>query len=321
MNPAGCNNLPSAPTAGNCENGFRTLAPISIEGKVINNQFITVFILSGIVLLIVFGLLTVILLRYRHRGQEGEPAQTAGNRKIEATWIGIPVLMLTALAIYSGFTMSSVNQSFKDPIQINVIGHQWWWEFQYPSYGIDTAGDIHLPTNTPIVLNITSGDVIHSFWVPALGWKRDAIPAKINDMHLKLTQTGDYVGFCSEYCGTEHAWMMIRVVSQSKSDFDAWVANERNGPPPPSTALAKQGQQIFESNTCVTCHVLSRVGPNLTDFGQRGWIGSGVLVNNPENLARWINNAQQIKPGTRMPSFHFSPDQLNALVAYLEGLK
>ncbi len=304
-----------------CGTTFPVFNPVSSQGTTIYNQFLVVLGLSGIVFLIVFGLLGWILLKYRGKDDDDEPYQRAGNTKLEFTWIAIPVLMLTALAIYSGVTMKAVEASSSNALQINVIGHQWWWEFQYPSYGIDTAGELYLPVGTPIKLNITSADVIHSFWVPDLGWKQDAFPNKINVMNLNITKAGTYDGFCAEFCGEEHAWMRIRVVNETKANFDTWVAQQRTPPPAPTTALEKQGEQIFTSNTCVNCHVLSRVGPSLTHFGSRSWIGSGVLTNTPQNLAKWIDNAQQVKPGVHMPSFRFSQDQLNALVAYLEGQK
>jgi cytochrome c oxidase subunit 2 len=225
------------------------------------------------------------------------------------------------LAIYSGFTMKAVGADAPEELQINVIGHQWWWEYQYPRYGIDTASELHLPTGTPVRLNITADDVIHSFWVPDLGWKQDAIPGKTNTMELDLTKTGTWDGQCAEFCGAQHAWMRIRVITQSPVQFNQWVSAQRTPPPAPTTAIARQGQRIFMSNTCVNCHLTSRVGPSLTHFGSREWIGSGVLENTPRNLALWINHVQDVKQGALMPDFHFSESDLSALVAYLEGQK
>lgn len=304
-----------------CASTLTTMHPVSSQGRTIFHQFVFVLILSAIVFLIVFGLLTVILLRFRGRPGDEEPPQTAGNRALEFTWILIPILILIGLAVYSGFTMKSVGADAPDELQINVIGHQWWWEYQYPRYGIDTGSELHLPTGTPVRLNITATDVIHSFWVPDLGWKQDAIPGKTNTMELDLTESGTWDGQCAEFCGAEHAWMRIRVITQSPDQFSQWVSSQRTPPPTPATSLEKRGQQIFNSSTCVNCHVTSRVGPSLTHFGSREWIGSGVLDNTPDNLARWINHVQDVKKGALMPDFHFSDSELQALVAYLEGQK
>lgn len=302
-----------------CGTSLWTLNPKSKQGTDIYHEFVFSLILSAFVLAIVVALLVWILMRYRGHEGDDEPRQTTGNKKLEITWIAIPVVILIVLFTYSAITMRSVEATSSNALQINVIGHQWWWEFQYPSLGIDTAGELHLPVGQPVKLNITGADVIHSFWVPELGWKQDAIPGKINTMNLNLTKTGSFQGSCAEFCGAEHAWMRILVISQTKDQFNAWTTQQRTPPPAPSTALAKQGEQIFNSSTCVNCHVDSRVGPSLTHFGSRQWIGSGVLTNTPQNLADWIDHVQQIKPSVLMPDFHFSQAQLNALVAYLEG--
>ena len=304
-----------------CGSVFPTLRPVSSQGTIIYHQYIVVMILSTIVFLIVFGLLGWILLHYRGNEGDDEPNQTSGNKALEITWITIPVVMLIGLFIYSAVNMRSVEANDSSALQINVIGHQWWWEYQYPSLGIDTASELHLPVGTPVRLNITGADVIHSFWVPDLGWKMDAIPGKSNPMNLNLTKTGTFDGSCAEFCGSEHAWMRIRVISQNQSDFNSWVSMMRSPSPQPTSALEKQGEQIFNSSTCVSCHVFSRVGPSLTHLGSRQWLGSGVIDNTPQNLANWIMNVQNIKPGALMPDFHYSPDQLKALVAYLEGQK
>lgn len=304
-----------------CGSTFTTLHPVSSQGSTIYHEFVVILVLSGVVFLIVLGLLGWILLKYRGHSGDDEPAQTSGNRTLEITWISIPVVILIFLFVYSAFTMRSVDAGSANAIQVNVIGHQWWWEYQYPSLGIDTASELHLPIGQPVRLNITAVDVIHSFWVPDLGWKQDAIPGKTNTMNLNLTRAGTFDGMCAEFCGSEHAWMRIRVISESQTQFNDWVTQQRTPAPAPSTALEKQGEQIFNSSTCVNCHVTSRIGPSLTHFGSRQWIGSGVMDNTPENLAKWINDVQSIKRGALMPNFHFSPTELQALVAYLEGQK
>ena len=295
------------------------LDPVSTQGRSIYQQLAVVQLLSALVLLLVLCLVAWVLLHYRGGPADAEPNQTSNNRILEITWTSIPIIILVGLFIYTYQTMRTVEARQPSPLVISVIGHQWWWEYRYPGQGFDTASELHIPVDTPVTLKITGGDVIHSFWVPQLGWKRDAIPGKTNTMYLTVTKAGTYDGICAEFCGTEHAWMRIRVIAEPIDQFNTWVKQQQQPAAQPATALERKGRQIFQNNTCVNCHVNSPAGPSLTHFGSREWIGSGVIDNTPENLARWINGAQQIKPGALMPSFHFSQSDLNALVAYLEG--
>ncbi|HEX3723635.1 MAG TPA: cytochrome c oxidase subunit II [Nitrolancea sp.] len=298
-----------------------TLVPVSTQGRAIYHQFIVVSVISTLVLFVVLGLVVWVLLHYRGKPGDSEPEQVANNRALEIIWTSIPVLILAGLFVFMVHTMRTVDASPKDPVVITVVGHQWWWEYQYREQNFTTASELHIPVDTPVTLKITSVDVIHSFWVPQLGWKQDAIPGKTNTMQLTVTKAGTYDGTCSEFCGTEHAWMRIRVIAEPLDQFNAWVQQQQQPAAQPATALAREGQQIFESSACVSCHVNSGAAPNLTHFGSREWIGSGVLDNTPANLARWINGVKQVKPGALMPSFNFTQSQLNALVAYLEGQK
>ena len=298
-----------------------TLVPVSTQGRAIYHQFVVVCIISTLVLALVLCLVAWVLLHYRGQPGDPEPEQVSNNRKLEILWTSIPILILLGLFVYMFHTMRTVDANQANPIVITVIGHQWWWEYRYSGQGFDTASEVHIPVNTPVTLKITSDDVIHSFWVPQLGWKQDAIPGRTNTMNLTVTRAGTYDGTCAEFCGTEHAWMRIRVIAQPLDQFNAWVAQQKQPAVQPATALERQGQQIFQSNPCASCHVGSNTAPNLTHFGSREWIGSGVLDNTPQNLARWINHVKQVKPGALMPSFNFTQSELNALVAYLEGQK
>ena len=301
-----------------------SFAPVTDRGHSILDLFLLAMALSALVLLGVVGLLLYMLFRFRARERAEEPAQTEGNRALEITWTAAPFLLLAVLFGFTVATMRTVTSSAPSPLRVRVIGHQWWWEFLYPDLGVVTANELHVPTDTPLRLEIEAADVIHSFWVPRFGWKMDAIPGKTNVMTMRVAEAGTYDGACTEFCGVQHAWMRIRAVAQPRDQFDAWAAAQSR---PASASTAGQGQQIFLSDTCVNCHAVAgtpasgRVGPDLTHFGSRATLGAGVRANTPENLAAWIRNADAIKPGARMPHYTYSDDELQALVEYLEGLK
>lgn len=306
---------------------FRT---VTDRGDSIRTLFIVLLVLSGAVLLLVWVWLALNLLRYRERPGDDpavEPRQKHGNTKLEIGWTSAAVALVAAIFIYALVTMLHVQASSPNALRVDVIGHDWWWEYRYPAQGITTANQLRLPVGVPIELHITADDVIHSFWVPQLGWKQDAIPGHENVLRFTLQRSGDFAGACSEYCGAEHAWMLIFVRGDEQAAFESWVATQQASAPSPSTALAQRGQQLFVSNTCVSCHAITgtsakgQVGPNLSNLGQRPYLGAGVLPNTPENLARFINHVQEVKPGAHMPSYRFSDEELQALVAYLEGLK
>ena len=222
--------------------------------------------------------------------------------------------------------MSSVNAESPSAMRVEVVGHQWWWEYRYPDLNVVTANELHVPVGVPLRLELTSNDVIHSFWAPQFGWKKDAIPGKTNTMPVQVDQPGVYDGTCTEYCGTQHAWMRVRVVAQSTDEFNAWVQQQQQPASSSQDPTAARGQQVFTGSTCVNCHTLrgttanGQVGPDLTHFGSRSIIGAGVLENTPDNLRQWISNPQAIKPGVLMPGYSsLSDDDLTALVTYLEG--
>ena len=254
-----------------------------------------------------------------------EPRQVQGNRRLEVIWTVTPALVLAGIFVAVVQTMRSVDAAPPDAARVRVIGHQWWWEYQYPDRGVVTANELHVPTGVPLRVDLESVDVIHSFWVPQFGLMRDTIPGKLNQMALTIDRPGDYAGACTQYCGAQHAWMRQRVVAEPPDQFDAW-AQQQAQPAAPSNL---PGQQVFLQNTCVDCHAIrgrapAQVGPDLTHFGSRSTIGAGVLPNTPDgsNLRSWIRDAQSIKPGVLMPTYHSLTDQdLNDLVQYLESLK
>lgn len=284
-------------------------------------------ILMGIILLIVTVLVIYASYRFRAGRQEGgEPVQVHGNRKLEMMWTVAPGILVLVLFL---FTIRAMHLS-DPPVppgrqpDLVVIGHQWWWELQYPKSGVLAANEIHIPVGKTLLLRIVGADVIHSFWVPQLGRKMDAIPGHPNHVWLRADKPGKYLGTCSEYCGAQHAWMRIQIIAQTQADFDRWQQEQRKIPPPPTSGLAAQGLEVFQNKTCDSCHTIQGVesapaiGPDLTHLYARKTLGTGILQNTPENLAKWLKDPSGVKPGIHMPDFDLTDSEVNALVAYLE---
>ncbi|HET9728162.1 MAG TPA: cytochrome c oxidase subunit II [Acidimicrobiia bacterium] len=240
----------------------------------------------------------------------------------------IPFFILLFLA---GVTVNATAHLRKaapsNSVQIEVTGKRWWWQVRYPALGIDTANEIHIPVGQPVHFTLKSDNVIHSFWVPQLAGKEDMIPGQTNELTFTANRPGKYRGLCAEYCGTEHAKMLLFVIAQPASDFTTWVAHEKALLTGPTSEETAAGQQVFEREACAGCHTIrgtsatGTIGPNLSDVGSRSTIAAGWLENTPENLASWIDDAQKIKPGSLMPPIALSDRDLSAIVAYLESLK
>jgi cytochrome c oxidase subunit 2 len=249
------------------------------------------------------------------------------------TCVGITVVILFVLLFGDYVTGRSIHQfSYSaNPVSITVTGHQWWWEFRYedklPVNLFTTANEIHIPTGRPVRLFLQSADVIHSFWVPNLAGKKDLIPNHSTEIWLQADKPGTYYGQCAEYCGYEHALMRMVVVADEPAQFDAWLFAQRQVPPPPTAPLLKHGQQVFLSSQCVMCHTITgtpaggRVGPDLTHVGSRSTLAAGALPNMPGHLAGWIIDPQRIKPGVKMPQNNLNPQDLRAVLEYLDSLK
>jgi cytochrome c oxidase subunit 2 len=304
---------------------MQSFDPVTRQGLDISNLFGFELVLSALLLALVLGWLILALVRFRAApGDAEEPAQIHGNRRMELVWTITPAVTLSVVLVLMVQTMVRVEASTPSAQRVQIIGHQWWWEYRYPDLDVVTANELYLPVGTELTVDLESRDVIHSFYVPRFGMMRDMVPGKVNRMSLLVDQAGTYDGACTQYCGLQHAWMRQRIVAQPRDQFDAWVASQRL-PATPSGAL---GQQVFLQNTCVSCHAIrgvgpsANVGPDLTHFGSRSTLGAGVLPNTPENLRTWLENPQAIKPGVLMPAFgSLSDADLAALVDYLEALK
>jgi len=219
-------------------------------------------------------------------------------------------------------TMAEIGGAGVEPgLRVRVVGHQWWWEFSYGP--VTTANEMHIPIETAVDLDLTSADVIHSFWVPELGGKSDMLPGTTNHLRLFARRAGVYEGQCSEFCGIEHAWMRIRVVAESQADFDRWLATQAQ----PAATRGGDGERIFLANICVNCHRIrgttsaGAAGPDLTHVGARATLGAGVLPSDVARIRAWIADPQQYKPGALMPRVPLSDPELDALAAYLVSLK
>jgi cytochrome c oxidase subunit II len=304
---------------------FATVTP---QGASIVDLFMLALIPSALILAVVVGVIAVVLVRHRERPGDPEPVQVEGHWMLEVVWTAIPLLLL---AVFFGLmlrTMQTVNAEPEAALRVQAIGHQWWWEFRYPDLGIVTANELHVPVGQPLRLELAAEDVIHSFWVPRIGWKKDAIPGTVNVMSVRVDQAGVFDGACTEYCGTQHAWMRIRVMAQSSDQFQGWASAQQAPASTPQDPVAARGPQLFLANTCVSCHTIAgtsaaaMVGPNLTHVGSRATLGAGVADLAPATLRQWIRDPHALKPGVLMPAYgSFAPDDLAALAAYLDSLK
>ncbi|MGB3327916.1 MAG: cytochrome c oxidase subunit II [Thermomicrobiales bacterium] len=285
------------------------------------------FVLSFIVMAIVFGILLYSMLKFRNR----TPSEREGNTRLELFWTATPALLLVVLFVLAIQTMNTIRADHHDSgdvVTIKAIGNQWWWAFEYPDLGITTANELHIPTDRPVKIELESTDVIHSFWVPQLGWKLDMIPGRTNTMNFTADTAGTFDGACAEFCGAQHAWMRLKVVASPNDEFTAWSTKEAAAATAPSSQLARDGESTFMLESCAACHTVKgtaaqgKVGPDLTHFGSRDTIGAGVLENSPANLEAWLRDPQAYKPGIVMPGFdRLTDEQIRALVEYLEGLK
>jgi cytochrome c oxidase subunit 2 len=268
-------------------------------------------------------IVTVVRFRRRPGGPAAKPIH--GNTTLEILWTIAPAVILAFIAVP---TVRTIFQTYGKPagtaLEVRVVGHQWWWEFQYPQLGVITANELHVPSGRTVYLTLEAADVIHSFWIPAFGGKRDVIPGRTNHMWFTPKATGSFPGQCAEFCGASHANMLFKVVSQSQAEFDAWVATQKAPvAPPDSTSLAAKGFEVYQKGQCVACHMIDGVsygvlGPNLSKVATRTTIASGIFPNDEEHLKRWIKNAPAQKPGSLMPNMNLTDEQVAALVAYLQ---
>ena len=244
----------------------------------------------------------------------------------------IPIVTVFVLFLATARTIYDVQGAAPpaDALSVTVVGHQWWWEIRYPELGIITANELHVPVSEsgkarPTFLKLESADVVHSFWVPQLAGKTDVIPNRENHMWIEPTQPGTYVGNCAEYCGMQHAHMLLRVIVHPPGDFEKWTAAQRQ--PPVDDPQARAGRDVFFATACINCHSIGETkargtfGPDLTHVMSRETLGAGTVPNTAEKLQAWVRDPQTIKEGCNMPNMQLTENELNQIVAYLLTLK
>ena len=333
----------------------------STPAREVNDLSIFVLVICALIFLGVSGLLVYALVRFRARkGEDTEPPQVFGSVQIELAWTIIPVLIIVTLFLGTARVLFSVQDARKPPsaLDVIVVGHQYWWEFRYPKYNVVTANEMHVPLSSPesprpTFMKLTSADVIHSFWVPQLAGKTDLLPNRVNEMWIDPMKTGLYLGQCAQFCGMEHAKMLLRVYVDSPEQFEQWIASQQKGQSEIAGAglgtatnshvsrmeaavhpagvegevNAHDGQLVFEQQACINCHTVAgtvangRYGPDLTHLMSRETLAAGAMPNTAENLKAWIDDPNTFKPGCLMPAMHLTDRQNAQITAYLLTLK
>ena len=290
----------------------------------INELWWVMFWIATVVCVVVFVLLLFSVVRPRG-AQRGRPLS---ERFVVISGAVIPAIILVGLLAYSlGTNEVLAAPAADEALTIEVVGRQWWWEVRYPESGVVTANEVVLPAGETVRLELTSLDVIHSFWVPGLNGKMDLIPGQVTELPLRADRPGIHEGFCAEFCGIQHAKMLLSVIAMEPGDFDEWLAAQAEPAPAPTSDLVLEGRQVFLGSACVYCHTVrgtnasGKLGPDLTHVASRATLGAGAVVNTRGNLAGWIVNSQAIKPGNRMPPIYLDGPELQALLAYMETLR
>jgi cytochrome c oxidase subunit 2 len=296
------------------------------------NQGLDLFILTIWLGLIIGGVVEVVLIaaaiRYRRRPGDRLPPQIHGSTIVEVLWTTGPVVVVGAILFFTlPVIFSTQAPAPPSSMNVEVIGHQFWWEFQYPDANVVTANELHLPVGKTANLVLHSDDVIHSFWIPALGGKRDAFPGRTNYIWMTPNSTGEFPGQCYQLCGYSHGNMRERAIIQSDSDFQSWLTTQQAPAVPPTDATAAEGGQLFQTRGCAACHAINgtpaqgKIGPNLTHVASRGVIAGAILANNTQDLRTWLKDPPAVKPGSIMPNLGLNDHELDVLVAYLQLLK
>jgi len=295
--------------------------------EILHVYAIITWVTLGIALIVGLGLAWV-LTRFRARpGSATMPVQTRGHTWLEMAWTIGPALVLLGIAIPTIQVIFRTQAAPpRDALEVTVRGYQWWWEFQYPSLEVVTANELHVPAGRPVALTLEGPDVIHSFWVPQLGGKRDVVPGRLNRLTFTADTPGDYRGQCAEFCGVSHANMGMRIIVETPEAFTRWVAAQKAQPPEPAAGPAADGKTIYASSACVGCHTIRGVsagtlGPDLTTFGSRHTMAAGILPTTVDNVAAWIKDPAAIKPDAKMPALGLTDEQARAVATYLIGLK
>lgn len=304
-----------------------TLTPHSDFNRAILGVYAIISWAALGIALVVFALLAVVLLRFRARPGAPLPPQTRGNTLLEIGWTIAPALVLLIIAIPTIQVIFRTQATTRPDgaLEVTVRGFQWWWEFRYPQLDLVTANELHLPAGRPVFFTLEGPDVIHSFWVPGLGGKRDVVPGRVNTLRLTPEVPGEYWGQCAEFCGASHANMGLRVIVDTPETFERWVAAQKAPAAEPSDAAAA-GRALYARSACVGCHTIRGVssgalGPDLTHFASRGTLAAGMWPNTVDNVTAWLLDPPALKPGAKMPPLGLTPEQARAIATYLGELR
>jgi cytochrome c oxidase subunit 2 len=312
-----------------CGDSPSMTTPRSAEARTIAQNWWLLFWLAFGVYLVVMGLVVAAMLR-RKRLPEGERLRRVDNRFIIIGGLVVPVVILGITAVETvrvANELAPASAAADAPVQIRVEGEQWWWRVDYPTAGFSTANEIHVRVDRAVDITLVSDNVIHSLWIPELNGKQDMIPGQVNHLRFTADTPGTYLGRCAEFCGIQHAHMEFVVVVDSQDDYDAWLAANRADAAPPADDEARRGQAIVETTSCAGCHTVrgtaagGSFGPDLTHVGSRTRLGAGAIDNTAAGMARWLDETQHVKEGAAMPEIDLDDEQIDALVAYLEGLR
>lgn len=315
-----------ATAASGCGSSQSTLSPDSHASDTIATLWWVMFVGSAVIFAGVVALLAIGILR--RRGADAPSTRSPGQRFVAVLGLIVPAVILVLLFVLSIESIPATSPSSSTHgLTVNVVARQFFWDVSYPGHGIRSANEIHIPVGVPVNVRVTSGDVIHSLWVPALNRKVDVIPGRTNVVTFDATRAGRFRGQCAEFCGPEHAEMALYVIAQPRTAFNAWLADESRPTTVPVSAELERGQQIFLGSDCEYCHRIAgtnasgTIGPDLTHIGSRSTLAAGTISNNPGSLAGWIIDPQHIKPGNKMPGTSLDGRDLQALVDYLESLR
>jgi cytochrome c oxidase subunit 2 len=307
------------------------LSALQPQGPAAQEQLNLIYLSLAIMILVFIVVLAIyfyVLVRFRHRPEQTEyPKQVEGSHKLEVLWTVVPIILILILAVFSvisTFNLADETVLEDESVVIKVTAHQYWWEFEYPDYGIVISQELIMPKDEWVLFELEANDVIHSFWIPALGGKMDNVPGLNNRLMLKADKLGTFYGKCAELCGPSHALMDFKATVLEADEFSSWVERMQAYSNNPTTALALQGQEIY-AQSCLQCHAIDpaqrSIYPNLSNFADRAYVG-GWWLNTDVNLKAWILNAPDLKPGNMMPGFEgvLSDEQVNALIEYMRTL-
>jgi cytochrome c oxidase subunit 2 len=301
------------------------LSPSGESAQRIDRLWWVMLWISVAVFAVVAGLMTTAIVRRRRRGLEVDPIEPRwGDPFVVIAGVVVPAVILTSVLVVSVRDMVAITDAGDADMTIEVVGHMWWWDVRYPDEAV-TANEIHIPVGETVRFEVTSVDVIHSFWVPELAPKIDMIPGRTNVLHVRAERPGTYRGQCAEFCGLQHANMAFFVVAQPAAEFERWLQNEARPAATPGPEAAP-GLEVFLRSACVGCHTIrgteasGTLGPDLTHLASRATLAAGTIENTRRDLAAWISDPQSIKPGAVMPPTELTSEELSAVLDYLESL-